>query len=84
MKIGKIDMPYGIMLAPMAGYSDRAMRVICHGLGAEYSVTEMISAKAVVFGDKKPSRSRQSTPTRAPSGFSFSAPSPKRWRGRRL
>ncbi len=53
MKIGNIDMPYGIMLAPMAGYSDRAMRVICHGLGAEYSVTEMISAKAVVFGDKK-------------------------------
>lgn len=41
------------MLAPMAGYTDRAMRAVCHECGAEYSVTEMVSAKAVVFGDKK-------------------------------
>lgn len=42
-----------VMLAPMAGYSDRAMRVVCHEWGAEYSVTEMISARALVYGDKK-------------------------------
>ncbi|MBR5449305.1 MAG: tRNA dihydrouridine synthase DusB [Clostridia bacterium] len=42
-----------VMLAPMAGYSDRAMRVIAAKYGAEYTVTEMISAKAVTFGDKK-------------------------------
>ncbi len=41
------------MLAPMAGYSDRGMRVVCAKYGAEYTVTEMISAKAVTFGDKK-------------------------------
>lgn len=37
----------------MAGYSDRAMRYVCHQMGAEYSVTEMVSAKAIVFEDKK-------------------------------
>ena len=37
----------------MAGFSDRAMRRICADMGVEYSVTEMISAKAVTFGDKK-------------------------------
>ena len=37
----------------MAGYSDRAMRVVASGMGAELSVTEMVSAKAVTFGDKK-------------------------------
>ena len=37
----------------MAGYSDRAMRVISSRLGAELSVTEMVSAKAVTFEDKK-------------------------------
>ena len=37
----------------MAGYSDRAMRVVSHMQGAEYSVTEMVSAKAIVFEDKK-------------------------------
>ncbi len=42
-----------VMLAPMAGYSDRAMRVVCAKYGAEYTVTEMISARAVTFGDKK-------------------------------
>ena len=42
-----------VMLAPMAGYSDRAMRVVAARYGAEYSVTEMISAKAVTYGDRK-------------------------------
>ena len=37
----------------MAGFSDRAMRRVCREMGAEYSVSEMISAKAVTFGDKK-------------------------------
>lgn len=46
-------MPPRVMLAPMAGYSDRGMRVVCAKYGAEYTVTEMISAKAVCFGDKK-------------------------------
>ncbi len=53
MKIGNIELRHGIFLAPMAGFSDRAMRRVCHEMGAEYSVTEMISAKAVTFGDKK-------------------------------
>ena len=53
INIGKIQMPLGIMLAPMAGYTDRAMRLVCHEYGCEYSVTEMVSAKAVVFNDKK-------------------------------
>lgn len=44
------------MLAPMAGFSDSAMRTVCHEYGAEYSVTEMVSAKAVVYGDKKTAR----------------------------
>ncbi len=53
IKLGSIEMKHGICLAPMAGYTDSAMRVVCHNYGAEYSVTEMVSAKAVVYGDKK-------------------------------
>ena len=55
MKIRDVDIGYGVALAPMAGYTDRAMRLLCHRLGADYTVTEMVSAKAVVFGDKKTS-----------------------------
>ncbi len=53
MKIGQTELKHGLMLAPMAGFSDRAMRLICLMHGAEYSVSEMVSAKAVTFGDKK-------------------------------
>ena len=53
IKLGSVDMKYGLCLAPMAGYSDRAMRYVCHKYGAEHSVTEMVSAKAVVYDDKK-------------------------------
>ena len=53
MNIKNINLKHGVMLAPMAGFTDRAMRLVCHKHGAEYSVTEMVSAKAVSFGDKK-------------------------------
>ncbi len=53
MLIGKHEFKHGLMLAPMAGFTDRAMRVVCHGQGCELSVTEMVSAKAVVYNDKK-------------------------------
>ena len=53
VKLGKYNFKHGLMLAPMAGFSDRAMRKVCYEYGAELSVTEMISAKAVVFGDRK-------------------------------
>jgi len=53
MKIGNTEIKYGLMLAPMAGFTDRAMRLVCHNFGAEYCISEMVSAKAVVYKDKK-------------------------------
>ncbi len=52
-KIGSFTCEYGLCLGPMAGYSDRAMRVICHRAGAEYAVSEMVSAKAICYRDRK-------------------------------
>ena len=43
----------GVILAPMAGVTDYAFREICAGLGACATVTEMVSAKALCYGDKK-------------------------------
>ena len=53
IKIGKITLESGLLLGPMAGYTDSPMRRICGEAGAEYCVSEMISAKAVCYGDKK-------------------------------
>ena len=51
--LGKHTFPYGLLLAPMAGFTDRAMRHISHRYGAELTVSEMISAKALLFSDTK-------------------------------
>ena len=53
MKLGRYDFKYGLSLAPMAGYTDSAMRTLAFRYGAEYSTSEMVSAKAVTFGDLK-------------------------------
>lgn len=53
MKIGQIEIPNGLFLAPMAGVTDPAFRQICKEHGAEYMTTEMVSAKAIHFGDAK-------------------------------
>ena len=42
-----------LFFAPMAGVGDSAFRTICSRWGADIVTSEMISAKAVVFGDKK-------------------------------
>lgn len=42
-----------VLLAPMAGVTDRAFRRLCRDFGASATVTEMVSAKALCFGDKK-------------------------------
>ncbi len=49
MRIGNTELRQGLMLAPMAGVTDLAMRVVCAEHGAEYAVTEMVSAKALVY-----------------------------------
>ena len=53
LTIGGATLRLGLMLAPMAGYTDYAMRRICRELGAEYLVSEMVSAKALVYQDRK-------------------------------
>ncbi len=47
--IGAIALRYGLMLAPMAGVTDRTFRLLCRRLGAEYTVSEMVSAKALCY-----------------------------------
>ena len=53
MKIGKIEINSKLALAPMAGVTDLAFRTICREKGAGYTITEMVSAKALCYQDKK-------------------------------
>ncbi|MDY4172008.1 MAG: tRNA dihydrouridine synthase DusB [Evtepia sp.] len=53
MRIGSVNIPSKLVLAPMAGVTDLAFRTICRELGAGYTLTEMVSAKALCYQDKK-------------------------------
>ena len=53
MKIGTVEIPSPIALAPMAGVTDLAFRAVCRELSGCYTVSEMVSAKALCYGDKK-------------------------------
>lgn len=44
---------YGAALAPMAGLTDRPLRRLADEHGAVFTVSEMVSARALVMGDEK-------------------------------
>ena len=53
MKIGALQVNTPIALGPMAGVTDWAFRNICEELGAELTITEMVSSRALCYKDKK-------------------------------
>jgi len=59
----------GAALAPMAGVADSAFREICRSFGAVFTVTEMISAKALCFQDKKSRELMAFTENERPCGI---------------
>ena len=63
VKFGSITLPHGLALAPLAGVSDRAFRRVCRACGADFTVSEMVSAKALCYEQRK-----KDTGTRSVSG----------------
>ena len=53
MHIGSIEIENPLFLGPMAGVTDWAFRVVCAEQGANVTVTEMVSSRALVYRDKK-------------------------------
>lgn len=53
MKIGSVNIEGKLTLAPMAGVTDFAFRRVCRELGAALTVTEMVSARALMYRDEK-------------------------------
>ena len=53
MRIGNIEIENPVVLGPMAGVTDWAYRTICARLGANLTITEMVSSRALVYKDKK-------------------------------
>ena len=52
-KIGDITIPNQLVVAPMAGVTNTAFRMICKKFGAGLVVCEMISDRGIIYGNKK-------------------------------
>ena len=53
MNIQNVTIPGKLSLGPMAGVTDAAFREVCRAQGAALTCTEMVSAKALTYNDKK-------------------------------
>ncbi len=53
MRLGPYTLPNNLVLAPMAGVTDRPFRLLCRRLGAGLAVSEMVSANPVLWGTDK-------------------------------
>ena len=53
LKIGNVKLKNNILLAPMAGITDLPFRVICEKFEPGLVCTEMVSSKAIFYGDEK-------------------------------
>jgi len=53
MKIGNIEFKNNLILAPMANVTDVAFRSLAVESGADAGITELISAKAITYNNKK-------------------------------
>lgn len=53
IKIGNIELENNILLAPMAGITDKPFRMLCKEYGAGLVCTEMVSSKGLYYNDDK-------------------------------
>ena len=52
LKIGSVELPNPVILAPMAGVSDLPFRLLCREQGAGLVCMEMVSAKAIAYHNR--------------------------------
>lgn len=53
LQIGPYTLPGRLVLAPMAGITDRPFRQLCRRLGAALAVSEMVTANAALYASRK-------------------------------
>ncbi|MCK5639505.1 MAG: tRNA dihydrouridine synthase DusB [Gammaproteobacteria bacterium] len=56
MRIGPYQLSNNLILAPMAGVTDRPFRQLCKNLGAGMAVSEMVSCNSLLWGSEKTKR----------------------------
>jgi tRNA-dihydrouridine synthase B len=56
MQIGPYKLKNNLIVAPMAGVTDRPFRMLCKRMGAGMAVSEMVSSNSLLYGSEKTKR----------------------------
>ena len=85
MRIGKIELDVieldvPVALAPMAGISDLPYRVICRKFGCGLTVSEMVSAKGLLYNNEKTFAMLQIDEAERPTAIQLFEKLPELWK----
>ncbi len=56
MQIGPYKLKNNLVVAPMAGVTDRPFRILCKKMGAGLAVSEMVTSNSLLYGSEKTKR----------------------------
>ena len=56
MRIGPYQLKNNLIVAPMAGVTDRPFRMLCKRMGAGMAVSEMVASNSLLYGSEKTKR----------------------------
>ncbi len=69
MKIGSLDIPKAVLLAPMEDVTDISFRLICKRLGADITYTEFVNSEGLVRNSRKTADKMRFLPEERPTGI---------------
>ena len=77
IKIGNLTISGNIFLAPMAGITDLAFRLLCREQGCSMAYTEMVSSKGLFYGSEKTEELLKVHPSEHPIGVQIFGSEPE-------
>jgi tRNA-dihydrouridine synthase B len=77
LQIADLTFATPFVLAPLAGYSDLPLRLLCRRFGAGYCISEMISCHGLVYGQQNSLKLLASTPEERPVSFQLFGADPE-------
>ena len=77
MRIENLEFENPFVLAPMAGITDSTFRQLCREMGCSLSYSEMVSAKALYYGDKNTERLLKTVPEELPVAYQIFGSEPE-------
>ena len=77
MKLGPFSFDAPVFLAPMAGVTDTAYRIIAHDMGCPLCYAEMVSSQGIHFKNERTLSMLASEPAERPLAMQIFAASPE-------